>query len=130
MNLLPRASFYEKVNPENLQSSFFMAGWSDTSGEGMVIFNDMVYTYNGKPGMGEGNNGHYSNPDVDALLDQASEETDKEKRGELVRRVDAITRDDAGYIPLFFKDNIYGVRDGITYTPRAGDNIMAWDFAF
>lgn len=130
VNLLPRASFYEKVNPENLQSSFFMAGWSDTSGEGMVIFNDMVYTYNGKPGMGEGNNGHYSNPDVDALLDQASEETDKEKRGELVRQVDAITRDDAGYIPLFFKDNIYGVRDGITYTPRAGDNIMAWDFAF
>ena len=51
VNLLPRASFYEKVDAENLQSSFFMAGWGDGSGEGMVIFNDMLYTYNGKPGI-------------------------------------------------------------------------------
>ena len=69
VNLLPRASFYEKISAENLQSSFFMAGWSDISGEGMVIFNDMLYTYDGKPGMGEGNRGHYSNAEVDALLE-------------------------------------------------------------
>ena len=42
VNLLPRASFYEKTDAENLQSSFFMAGWGDSSGEGMVIFNDML----------------------------------------------------------------------------------------
>ena len=29
VNLLPRASFYEKVNPEDLQSSCFIGGWSD-----------------------------------------------------------------------------------------------------
>lgn len=55
VNLLPRASFYEKIDAENLQSSFFMSGWGDGSGEGMVIFNDMLYTYDGKAGMGEGN---------------------------------------------------------------------------
>lgn len=92
VNLLPRASFYEKTDAENLQSSFFMAGWGDSSGEGMVIFNDMLYTYDGKPGMGEGNRGHYSNAEVDALLDQASVETDQAKRAALVEQVDQIAR--------------------------------------
>ena len=83
-------SFYEKTDAENLQSSFFMAGWGDSSGEGMVIFNDMLYTYDGKPGMGEGNRGHYSNAEVDALLDQASVETDQAKRAALLLGVVAI----------------------------------------
>lgn len=130
VNLLPRASFYEKTSAENLQSSFFMAGWGDSSGEGMVIFNDMLYTYDGKPGMGEGNRGHYSNAEVDALLDQASVETDQAKRAALVEQVDQIARDEAAYIPLFFKDNIFGVRNGIHYTPSADDHILAWDFTF
>ena len=130
VNLLPRASFYEKIDAENLQSSFFMSGWGDGSGEGMVIFNDMLYTYNGKPGMGEGNKGHYSNPEVDALLDQASVETDQAKRAALVEQVDQIARDEAAYIPLFFKENIFGVRAGLQYTPRSDDHILAWDFTF
>ena len=130
VNLLPRASFYEKTDAENLQSSFFMAGWGDSSGEGMVIFNDMLYTYDGKPGMGEGNRGHYSNAEVDALLDQASVEPDQAKRAALVEQVDQIARDEAAYIPLFFKENIFGVRAGIQYTPSCDDHILAWDFTF
>ena len=130
VNLLPRASFYEKIDAENLQSSFFMSGWGDGSGEGMVIFNDMLYTYDGKDGMGEGNRGHYSNAEVDALLDQASVETDQAKRAALVEQVDQIARDEAAYIPLFFKENIFGVRAGIQYTPSADDHILAWDFTF
>lgn len=130
VNLLPRASFYEKTDAENLQSSFFMAGWGDSSGEGMVIFNDMLYTYDGKLGMGEGNRGHYSNAEVDALLDQASVETDQAKRAALVEQVDQIARDEAAYIPLFFKHNIFGVRTGIQYTPSCDDHILAWDFTF
>ena len=130
VNLMPRATFFEKVNPENLQSSFFMARWGDSSGEGMVILNDMVYTYNGKPNLGEGNKGLYSNPEVDALLDQASTEPDQAKRAELVKKVDAITREEAVYIPLFFKENIFGVRNGLAYTPSADDHILAWDFKF
>ena len=110
--------------------SFFMSGWGDGSGEGMVIFNDMLYTYDGKAGMGEGNRGHYSNAEVDALLDQASVEADQAKRAALVEQVDQIARDEAAYIPLFFKENIFGVRAGIQYTPSADDHILAWDFTF
>ena len=89
-----------------------------------------LYTYDGKPGMGEGNRGHYSNAEVDALLDQASVEPDQAKRAALVEQVDQIARDEAAYIPLFFKHNIFGVRAGIQYTPSCDDHILAWDFTF
>ena len=36
----------------------------------------------------------------------------------------------AAYIPLFFKENIFGVRAGIQYTPSCDDHILAWDFTF
>ena len=141
VNLLPRASFYEKIDAENLQSSFFMSGWGDGSGEGMVIFNDMLYTYDGKDGMEPSDAVKEllavydqfrasTNAEVDALLDQASVETDQAKRAALVEQVDQIARDEAAYIPLFFKENIFGVRAGIQYTPSADDHILAWDFTF
>ncbi len=44
--------------------------------------------------------------------------------------MDQIARDEAAYIPLFFKDNIFGVRAGMSYTPRSDDHILAWDFQF
>ena len=51
-------------------------------------------------------------------------------QGPLVEQVDQIARDEAAYIPLFFKHNIFGVRAGIQYTPSADDHILAWDFTF
>ena len=47
------------------------------------------------------------------------------------RRVGAApARDEAAYIPLFFKEDIFGVRAGIQYTPSCDDHILAWDFTF
>lgn len=130
VNLMPRAMFHEKTNPNDMQSSFFLARWGDSSGEGMVILNDMVYTYEGKPGLGEGNKGKYSNPKVDELLDKATITEDKEERAKIVREVDAIAREEVACIPLFFANEIYGVRSNISYTPRADGHLLTWDIKF
>lgn len=130
INLMPRAMFYEKTSPKNMQSSFFMAGWGDSSGEGMVILNDMVYTYEGKPGLGEGNKGKYSNSKVDELLDEATITEDKEERAAIVKEVDAISREEVAYIPLFFANQIYGIRTHINFTPRVDGHFHAWDVTF
>ena len=44
--------------------------------------------------MGEGNRGHYSNAEVDALLDQASVETDQAKRAELYKEAQKLIVED------------------------------------
>ncbi|MCE7026904.1 ABC transporter substrate-binding protein [Jiella avicenniae] len=47
------------------------------------------------PDEGGFNSGYYSNPEVDALLDEARKTTDQEKRGELYEKVQKIVHDDA-----------------------------------
>jgi peptide/nickel transport system substrate-binding protein len=57
------------------------------------------------PPMG-GNRGHYRNPEVDALLDRARAEDDREKRRELFSKVQKIVAEDLPYVSLLFMDNV------------------------
>lgn len=48
------------------------------------------------------NHGHYSNPDLDALLDQARGEQDPAKRLALYQKAEQLILDDAAWIPIYF----------------------------
>ncbi|MGH9555848.1 MAG: ABC transporter substrate-binding protein, partial [Terriglobales bacterium] len=52
------------------------------------------------------NRGHYSNPRVDALIDQARREVEPEKRRALYAEVQRIVADDLPYIHLWYLDNV------------------------
>jgi len=61
-----------------------------------------------------GNRGHYRNPEVDVLLDQARVEGDREKRRELFSKVQKIIAEDLPYVSLWFMDNISVHRKSIS----------------
>jgi peptide/nickel transport system substrate-binding protein len=52
------------------------------------------------------NRGHYRNSEVDALLDQARVETDREKRRAVFSKVQKIIAEDLPYVSLWFMDNV------------------------
>jgi peptide/nickel transport system substrate-binding protein len=52
------------------------------------------------------NRGHYRNPEIDSLLDEARVESNQEKRRELFSRVEKIVAEDLPYVSLWFMDNI------------------------
>ena len=52
------------------------------------------------------NRGHYRNPRLDALLDQARVEADREKRRRIFSEVQRIVADDMPYINLWYFDNV------------------------
>ncbi|MGC1186582.1 MAG: ABC transporter substrate-binding protein [Candidatus Acidiferrales bacterium] len=60
------------------------------------------------------NRGHYRNPQLDALVAQASAEPDIEKRKALYIQVQRIIAEDLPYISLWFTDNICVHRTRIT----------------
>ena len=60
------------------------------------------------------NRGHYRNPEVDSLLDQARVESDQEKRRDLFSKVQKIIAEDWPYVSLWFMDNISAHRKRIT----------------
>ncbi|MFZ3215393.1 MAG: ABC transporter substrate-binding protein [Candidatus Acidiferrales bacterium] len=66
------------------------------------------------------NRGHYRNPQLDLLLDQARVEMDQAKRKELLARIQEIVAVDEPYINLWYVDNICVHRDrlaGIVLQP-------------
>ena len=93
------------------------------------MMNQHCYTYDQEKGTGNANRGHYSNPEVDKLIDEAMQESDKERRAELTREIDQITHDDVAYIPLYVQENIFAVKDDIDYTPRFNKYVFAWDIS-
>jgi peptide/nickel transport system substrate-binding protein len=57
------------------------------------------------------NRGHYRNPQLDALLDRARVEPDREKRRAIFAEVQRIVADDLPYINLWYMDNTCVHRD-------------------
>jgi peptide/nickel transport system substrate-binding protein len=68
-------------------------------------FYEFAFSSKRIPPMG-GNRGHYRNPEIDALLDQARIESDQDKRRELFAKVQKIIAEDLPYISLWFMDNV------------------------
>jgi peptide/nickel transport system substrate-binding protein len=68
-------------------------------------FYEFAFSSKRFPPMG-GNRGHYRNPEVDALLDQARVESDREKRRVLFGKVQKIIAEELPYLSLWFMDNV------------------------
>ncbi len=76
-------------------------------------FYEFAFSSKRMPPMG-GNRGHYRNPEVDALLDQARVEGNREKRRELFGKVQKIIAEDLPYVSLWFMDNVSVYRKRIS----------------
>ena len=74
---------------------------------------ESVFSSKKMPPVGS-NRGHYKNPQLDALLDQARVEMDQAKRKEILARVQEIVARDEPYINLWYVDNVCVHRDRLT----------------
>ena len=85
----------------------------------------LLATYSKEKGMGPSNRGRYSNPELDAALDQALATIDPAKREVLLQRATEIGIGDLGVVPLFFLVNNWATRPGFTYAARSDGYTLA-----
>ena len=90
------AIFYSRMDEHDFELG--QAAWGADFNDA-INFLDLLRTGNGQ------NYGLYSNPDYDALLDQALNESDVEARAELLARAEMIALQDAAWIPILFWAN-------------------------
>jgi peptide/nickel transport system substrate-binding protein len=64
---------------------------------------------------------------MDALLAQALQTVDDDKREALLREATEAAIVDVGIIPLHYQINVWASRKGITYVPRADEYTLAQD---
>jgi peptide/nickel transport system substrate-binding protein len=76
------------------------------------------------------NNAQYSNPEVDALLEEGTRTFDPEKRRAIYHRVQEIIRGDLPLLPLFTYNNIYGLKAGMEgFVPNTNTRSETWHAA-
>lgn len=107
--------------------SSWLIGWGSTGAEASNPLRNLVATVTPAKGWGASNRGRYSNPAMDALVDQAMAELDDAKREDLLRQATRMAMDDVAVIPLHIQTNIWAMRRGLVHEPRVGEGTMAQD---
>ena len=88
---------------------------------------NIIATANRERGFGASNRGRYSNPEVDALIEQALVELDDAKREHILQQAQRMAFEDVAIIPLHIQTNIWAMRRGIAHTPRNDELTRAQD---
>ena len=108
-----------------LEFSIFLLGWGVGSGEGLNPLRAQIATWNPARGLGTANRGRYSNPVVDALIDQAMGTMDDGDREKIIQKAMKLAMDDVPVIELHLQKNIWATRANLVYEPRVDEATLA-----
>ncbi len=107
------------------QFAISLWAWGNNTGEaGNTLFN-VVGTRDPKLQRGSYNNAGYSNPQLDALLDQALGTIDADKRETLLLQAVRMEAEDVAVIHLYQAVNIWAMRQGVNVPPRVDQRTLA-----
>jgi peptide/nickel transport system substrate-binding protein len=97
------------------------------SGEATDILESTLHSRDAASGLGESNVSPYSNRRLDRLIEQAARTPELEERRLLLGSCLRLAAEDLPLVPLFERDFIWGVREGVIFQPRADGRVLAWD---
>lgn len=120
----PWSTFIGRAN--RLEFSTFLIGWGSNP-DGSHPLRNIIATFSRERGWGASNRGRYSNPEVDALLEQSLTELDEAKRERLIVQAMRLAMEDVAVIPLHIQMNIWAMRRHLEHTPRNDELTRAQD---
>jgi peptide/nickel transport system substrate-binding protein len=120
---LQKNAFYDLLEAGG--SDLFLAGWDCTSGDASEFYEFCLHSPT--QGFGVGNYTHYSDPEIDEIVQTNTSVRDERKRREMLQKAAAITMRDLPVIPLYIENDIYAARDYIEFEPRADSEIELKD---
>ncbi len=120
-----KVKFFTDANYPNYKTSFYMLGWTPSTYDAHNVFTNLIHSRG--PGIGLNNNEGYSNPKVDALIDEIGIELDKTRRLSKINEASKLVQSDFGYIPLHQQTIVWAARQNIELTQPADNTIpMRW----
>lgn len=121
---MPKSVYFGRLNKREF--SLAMIGWDNAlTGSSMMCLNAAFHTIDKEKGRGTWNGGGYSNPEFDNAIAQAEVTFDKKKHEDLLKKAMKVLMDDQGAIPLHSQFTIFGIRDGVEYTPQVDELFYA-----
>jgi peptide/nickel transport system substrate-binding protein len=98
LNAQTKSKHFGEINPPRYHTSFYMLGWTPATNDAHNALWTLLGTRSGS--RGELNDGGYSNPKMDTLIDAIGVETDQAKRNALIDESIRIIQDDVPVMPL------------------------------
>jgi peptide/nickel transport system substrate-binding protein len=112
-------------NRDELKYSAGLVGWAAGTGEMSNPLRSIVATVNKEKGFGAANKSRYSNPALDAVIEEALRTVDAGKREALLQQGSKMALDDQALIPLHIEITSWGLRKGFSYQARADQYTLA-----
>jgi peptide/nickel transport system substrate-binding protein len=107
----PRAVYF----PDMGKHSLSLWGQGCGGGEAHHGLTTLVYSQGKIKGFGGSNAGKYSNPELDALIDQIMTTGDDAERARLQRLAEAKAKEDVAIIPLYWEHTSWATRKTVRY---------------
>jgi peptide/nickel transport system substrate-binding protein len=114
-----KTKFFTKINGPAYDTSFFMLGWTPATYDVHNMLISLLHTRSAAGGAGFINDGGYSNPKLDELIDEIQVETDKAKRDALIHDAQVIVKDDIPTIPLHQQAVVWAMRSDVNVVQLA-----------
>ena len=124
LETLPASVYFAKARAGEFSAA--LLGWGSFSGD--LALRALVATPNAEKGYGAWNWGHYSNPQVDALLEQGFATLDEKKREALARDAATLALKDVPLILLHHQLASWAMKKNLAYTARTDEYTYARDF--
>ena len=112
-------------NRDEYRYSAYLGGWTGDAGELTPPLRALAATPNRERGMGGTNRGRYSNPALDARLEEAMRTVDVKKREALLQQASKLLIADYGVLPLYFEVAVWALRRDLAYAARADQMTLA-----
>jgi peptide/nickel transport system substrate-binding protein len=123
----PRSVFFPRVtNQSGERASLMLLAWGSAwTGDASGALAQTLHTLDKAKGLGTWNLGGYSNPKVDALIEQSSVLTDRAQRSRVQAEAMAMAMQDVALVPLMTLKATYASRRNMAYTPYADEETIA-----
>jgi peptide/nickel transport system substrate-binding protein len=119
---MPTAAYLSRFTSGAFSAA--LGSWGTALGEPNTYFTALLAKREATRGRGAMNPTGYSNPALDALMERALTTRDSASRHALWREATRLALvEDAALLPLHYQVNIWAMREGLAYVPRADELI-------
>ncbi len=124
LKTMPKAQYWPEF--DKCAADMLMIGWHADTEDSANFTEFLTMTRNEETGKGQYNCGHYSNPEVDKLIEMSNVETDPAKRAAMLQKVETTLYNDAAFVPLHWQNLAWGAKSNVDIAPIV--NVM--DFPY
>ncbi|APZ55383.1 ABC transporter substrate-binding protein [Salipiger abyssi] len=132
VDAMPANIFYKRASTGGEggvpEFSFFLVGYGAATGEVSAALRNLIHTYDKSTGFGSNNRGRYSNPALDAKIEEGMATVDDDARLAIFRECCAEAMADIAVVPLYYPISVWGMTDGIDFDGRSDERTLAMDF--